>query len=156
MAHFVLSDFLNLSLQQSADTSSPLLGLNMAPAESLMLKNPSGPVARASPGLPTESLSSQNPQGSKGSKDAAEAALQTQPDAGACCKTAGWCPVHHAWHDKQPLSVRSILFAPCLHLKGYPCGNCCSVSALKVAKASCLVHQNVQRTALCMPTVVGA
>ena len=46
MAHFVLSDFLNLSLQQSAETSSPLLGLNMAPAESLMMDNPSQPTAR--------------------------------------------------------------------------------------------------------------
>ncbi|KAA6424227.1 MAG: cyclic nucleotide-binding domain, partial [Trebouxia sp. A1-2] len=47
VAHFVLSDFLNLSLQQSAETSSPLLGLNMAPAESLMVENPSHATARS-------------------------------------------------------------------------------------------------------------
>ncbi len=47
VAHFVLSDFLNLSLQQSAETSSPLLGLNMAPAESLMVENPSRPTAKS-------------------------------------------------------------------------------------------------------------
>ncbi len=47
VAHFVLSDFLNLSLQQSAETSSPLLGLTMAPAESLMVENPSRPTARS-------------------------------------------------------------------------------------------------------------
>ena len=104
VAHFVLSDFLNLSLQQSADTSSPLLGLNMAPAESLILKNPSRPVARASQGLATEGFSSQNLKGSKGNKDRAadaeEAALQTQAEAGACCKMAEWCSVHDAWHEK--------------------------------------------------------
>ena len=47
VAHFVLSDFLNLSLQQSAETSSPLLGLNMAPAESLMVKKSHRPTAES-------------------------------------------------------------------------------------------------------------
>lgn len=91
MAHFVLSDFLNLSLQQSAETSSPLLGLNMAPAESLMVKNPSRPVARASQGLSSEGRSAQKPKGSKGIKgmaaDAEQGSSQAQPDAGACCNT---------------------------------------------------------------------
>lgn len=156
VAHFVLSDFLNLSLQQSADTSSPLLGLNMAPAESLMLKSSSRPVGRASQGLPTQSLLSQNPKGSKGSKDrtadAERTALQAQPDAGACCKTAGWCSVHNAWHDQQTLGVTSISLAPCMHLKRYPrgdCGDSCSASAPKFEQVCCLVNPNVQQTALC-------
>lgn len=46
MAHFVLSDFLNLSLQQSDESASPLLGLNMAPADSMMLGNPACPAPK--------------------------------------------------------------------------------------------------------------
>ena len=133
MAHFVLSDFLNLSLQQSADTSSPLLGLNMAPAESLMLKNPSRPVARASQGLPTESLSPQNPKGSRGSKDRAadadKVALQTQPDAGACCKTAGWCSVHDARHAGAALCCQQLLMCTLLA----PQGDACNMSHQTIA-----------------------
>ena len=48
MAHFVLSDFLNLSLQQSDEAASPLLGLNMAPAESTIPGNPAYPVPKPS------------------------------------------------------------------------------------------------------------
>ena len=148
MAHFVLSDFLNLSLQQSADTSSPLLGLNMAPAESLMLKNPSRPVARASQGLPTESLSLQQPKGSKSSKDrtvnAEKVALQTQSDAGACHKTAGWCSVHDAWHEKQPFAVISISFAHCLHLEGF-----CFVLS-RFERSFLPVYQHLQMRCACM------
>lgn len=46
VAHFVLSDFLNLSLQQSDETASPLLGLYMAPAESPMAGPPPCPAPK--------------------------------------------------------------------------------------------------------------
>ena len=42
----MLSDFLNLSLQQSDESASPLLGLNMAPADSMMLGNPTCPAPK--------------------------------------------------------------------------------------------------------------
>lgn len=48
VAHFVLSDFLNLSLQQSDETASPLLGLYMAPAEPTMAGHPTCPVPKPS------------------------------------------------------------------------------------------------------------
>lgn len=93
----MLSDFLNLSLQQSAETASPLLGLNMAPAESLMVNNASRPVARASQGLPAQSPLSQKPKGTEETKGGAASAgrppLQTHPDTGACCKLAAAGPV---------------------------------------------------------------
>lgn len=92
VAHFVLSDFLNLSLQQSAETASPLLGLSMAPAESLMVNNSCRPVARASQRLPTPSPSSQKPKGAEERKGVAASAgrtpLQDPPDPGARCELA--------------------------------------------------------------------
>ncbi len=109
VAHFVLTDFLNLSLQQSAETSSPLLGLNMAPAESLMVDNPSRPTARSVRKAAPKGSSADKTQDVDEAAEAASTAMQSPSDQGLqldllCLLPSSFLDSGHTMAEQWPIS----------------------------------------------------
>lgn len=134
----------------------------MAPAESLMVKNPSRPVARAGQGLSSDSHSSQKQKGLTGMKDRAadgdHGPLQAQPDAGACCNTT--VDVLSFWLATKPIVVVASIFLTLLAhqhtcLQPVECF-CCSVTAGKSGGGPCLMQLHVQRASCACMLMVGA